>query len=162
MFVCISKELFIQQRGTYWYIDRVHPGARPTNGLVPKMVRFLWQELDEVGDFGRFPVKKRPRFSPFWTCWTSARLPRGFLTRWRGNSGRRERLAGLSTTAVTLKDTRSRDFARILHFQLAIGALSSIAAEPRENSRPGVVHGDRSYAPPFESVIFIGRLQSTA
>jgi hypothetical protein len=38
----------------------VHPGARPTNGLVQKMGRFPWQELDEVGDFGRFPVKKRP------------------------------------------------------------------------------------------------------
>ena len=34
-----------------------------TNGMVQKMGRFLWQELDEVGDFGRFPVKKRPRFS---------------------------------------------------------------------------------------------------
>jgi len=24
-----------------------------------KMAQFLWQELDEVGDFGRFAVKKR-------------------------------------------------------------------------------------------------------
>jgi hypothetical protein len=29
---------------------------------VQKMGRFPWQELDEVGDLGRFPVKKRRRF----------------------------------------------------------------------------------------------------
>jgi hypothetical protein len=30
--------------------------------MVQKINRFPWQELDEVGDFGRFPVKKRLRF----------------------------------------------------------------------------------------------------
>ena len=39
-----------------------HPGARPTNGKVQKMDRFPWQELDEVGDLGRFSVKKHRRF----------------------------------------------------------------------------------------------------
>jgi len=114
------------------------------------MGRFLWQELDEVGDFGRIPVKKRPRFlSFFWVCWTSARLRRGFLTRWRGDSGRGERLKRLSTTAVTLNDTLSRDFACILHFQLAIGAFPASRPSSREFSRPRVVHGDRSYASGF-------------
>jgi hypothetical protein len=51
----------------------VHPGARPTVGLVQKWADF-WQELDEVGDFGRFPVKKRSRCFYFWACWPSARL----------------------------------------------------------------------------------------
>ena len=44
----------------------------------------------------------------------SARLPRGFLTRWRGDSGRGQRLTSFATTAVTLNDTLSRDVARIL------------------------------------------------
>ena len=40
--------------------------------------------------------------------------------------------------------------------------ISSGAAESREFSLRGRVHGDRSYASGFESVLFIGRLLSTA
>jgi hypothetical protein len=126
------------------------------------MGRFLWQELDEVGDSGRFPVKKRQRFFNFWACWPSARLSCGFLTRRRGDSGRGERLPRLSTAVDTLNDKLSRDSAGILHFQLAIGAMSGTAAEMCEISLQRVVHGDRSYASGFESVLFIGRLLSTA
>jgi hypothetical protein len=142
----------------------VHPGARPTNGLVQKMVRFLWQELDEVGDFGRFPVKKRPRDRTFWTCWErapSARFshamarrlgPRTAANEFRDYGGHAERHAVARCRAhLTTK------------FQLAIGArISNIAAKSREISRQRVVHGDRSYASGFESVLFIGRLLSTA
>ena len=79
-----------------------------------------------------------------------------------GDLGRGKWLQGLSTAVDTLNDTRSRKFARILHFPLAIGAMSGTAAESRETSRPRVVHGDRSYASAFESVLFVGRLLSTA
>jgi hypothetical protein len=127
------------------------------------MGRCLWQESDEGGDFGRFPVKKRSPFvSFFWACWPIARLPRRFLTRRRGDSGRGERLRGLSAAVVALNDTRSRGFARIFSFQLAIGAMFGTAGESRKILRPLVVHGDRSYGSGFESVRFIGRLLSTA
>jgi len=80
----------------------------------------------------------------FWACWTSrARLRRGFLTRWRGDSGRGERLTRLSTTAVTLNDTLSRGFACTLHFQLAMGTFPASRPNLREVSRPRVVHSDR-------------------
>jgi len=49
-------------------ILQVNPGAGPTDGLVQKMGRFPWQELDEVGDLGRFPVKKRRRFFLLLAC----------------------------------------------------------------------------------------------
>ena len=72
-----------------------------------------------------------------------ARVLGAVFSRWRGDSGRGERLTRSTTAVVTLNDTLSRYIARILHFQLAIGALSSIAAESREISRPRVVYGDR-------------------
>jgi hypothetical protein len=62
----------------------------------------------------------------------------------------------------TLNHTLSQDSAGILQFQLAIGAMSGTAAEMCEISLQRVVHGDRSYASRFESVLFIGRLLSTA
>ena len=62
----------------------------------------------------------------------------------------------------TLNDTLSRDSAGILHLQLAIGAMSGNAAEMCEISLQRVVYGDRSYASGFESVLFIGKLLSTA
>jgi len=76
--------------------------------------------------------------------WPNARLRRGFLTRRRGDSGSEKRLPGLSTAAVTVNDTLSRDSAGILHFQLAIGAMSGTAAEMCEISVQRVVDGDRS------------------
>jgi hypothetical protein len=42
--------------------ERIRPITRapaPLMEWVQKMGRFPWQELDEVGDLGRFPVKKR-------------------------------------------------------------------------------------------------------
>jgi hypothetical protein len=77
------------------------------------MGQFLWQELDEVGDFGRFAVKKRLGFFSLLGLLDE----RGFLTRRRGDSGREERLQGLSTATVTVVSAPERDFARILHFQ---------------------------------------------
>ena len=62
----------------------------------------------------------------------------------------------------TLNHTLSRDSAGILQFQLAIGAMSDTAAEMCDISHQRVVHGDRSYASGFESVLFIGKLLSTA
>jgi hypothetical protein len=66
-------------------IATMHPGAGPTNGLVQKMGRFPWQELDEVGDLGRFPVKKRRRFFLLLACWpdraSSARFSRATARR---------------------------------------------------------------------------------
>jgi len=106
------------------------------------MGRFPWQELDEVGDLGRFPVKKRRSFIFTYGFWPGARLRRGFLTRRRGDSGREQRQPGLSTAAVTVNDTLSRDSAGILHFQLAIGAMSGTAAEMCEISLQRVVDGD--------------------
>jgi hypothetical protein len=72
------------------------------------------------------------------------------------------RLPGLSTAAVAVNKAPTRVFARFLHFQLAIGAMSGIAAEMRKTSRRGRVHSDRGYASGFESVLIIARLLSTA
>ena len=56
-------------------------GARVHYRIGAKMGRILWQELDEIGDFGRFPVKSRSRAFSFCAYWPSARLLRGSLTR---------------------------------------------------------------------------------
>jgi hypothetical protein len=65
-----------------------------------------------------------------------AQLPRMFLTRRRRDSGRGERRRGLSTTVVTVNDSRSRDFARIFRFHLANCASRPIRATEWRPPRP--------------------------
>jgi len=141
------------------YVSLKHPGGRPTNGIRQKMGRFLWEELEVVCDFGRFQVQKRPSFSNIFELLderaSSTRVSHAMASR-------EERLPGLTTSAVTVNETPTRDFAHFLHFQLAIGALSRSAAELRETSLRGRVHGDRSSASGFESVLSISGILSTA
>jgi hypothetical protein len=55
------------------------------------MGRFLWQELDEVGDFGRVSVKKRPRLFLLFGL-LDERASSARVSHARGDSGRGERL----------------------------------------------------------------------
>jgi hypothetical protein len=120
-----------------WFQSVSGAGARG-NGLLHKTNQILWQKLDEVEDFEWFPVKKRPPFFYFcWVCGTSARLRRRFLMRRCCDSGREKRLPGLSTAPVAVNENRTRNFARVLHFQLAIGSFPALRPN-RAHSCSGV------------------------
>jgi len=123
--VCIAQEVYrrlnppfkLRRKHFAALCHTLHPGARPTNGLVPKMGRFLWQELDEVGDFGRFPVKKRDILDLLDERASSARFshatarrpgPRRADTRVIDCGGHRERSPDASFCALLAFPARDR------------------------------------------------------